>query len=176
MATIAGAMSVEPFDAFVALLMADAQTSCIGHAMQNDDVATFLADPEVFVASDASATAPDGPGGDLPVHPREYGTFPRALAMARDEVSLPLEAVVRKMTSLPADRFGLVGRGRIEVGAFADLVMFEPSAVADVATYEMPHRFPVGIDLVVVNGAVAWEPGASAIARRGRALRRGGSG
>jgi len=175
-ATIAGAMSVEPFDAFVALLMADAQTSCIGHAMQNDDVATFLADPEVFVASDASATAPDGPGGDLPVHPREYGTFPRALAMARDEVSLPLEAVVRKMTSLPADRFGLVGRGRIEVGAFADLVMFEPSAVADVATYEMPHRFPVGIDLVVVNGAVAWEPGASAIARRGRALRRGGSG
>ena len=94
-----------------------------------------LADPGVFVASDASATAPDGPGGDLPVHPRDYGTFPRALALTRDEASLPLEAVIRKMTSLPADRFGLTGRGRIEPGAFADLVVFDPATIRDRATY-----------------------------------------
>jgi len=171
-ASIAEAMGADPFATFLRLLHEEHETSCIGHAMHEDDVRTILADPDVFVASDASATSPDGPGGMLPVHPRDYGTFPRALEMCRDEALLPIEAVVRKMTSLPTERFGIKDRGRIEVGAFADLVLFDGAAVRDAATYERPHAFPDGIELVAVNGAVAWEPGAD-ISRAGRALRRG---
>jgi N-acyl-D-amino-acid deacylase len=171
-ASIAEAMGTDPFAAFLRLLHEEHETSCIGHAMHDDDVRAILGDPDVFVASDASATAPDGPGGALPVHPRDYGTFPRALEICRDEGLLPIEVIVRKMTSLPADRFGIKDRGRIEVGAFADLVLFDAASVRDVATYAQPHAFPQGIELVVANGVVAWEPGA-AISRAGRALRRG---
>src|SRR6478609_278559 len=160
-ADVADERSVEPFDAMVELLGADPEISCIGHAMSPTDVRAILADPGVFVASDASATAPDGPGGELPVHPRDYGTFPRALALARDEALLPLEAVVRKMTSLPAERFGLTGRGRIEPGAFADLVVFDPATIHDRATFDDPHVFPQGISAVVVNGEIAWSKDAS---------------
>jgi N-acyl-D-amino-acid deacylase len=172
LASIAATLAVSPFDAMLALLHEDPDTSCIGHAMNEQDVLRILADPDVFVASDASATAPDGPGGDLPVHPREYGTFPRALALARDRQLLRLEKIVRKMTSLPADRFGLRGRGRIVEGAFADLVVFDRSLVGDRSTFDTPHAFPVGIDAVVVNGTVAWEVGRPGIERAGRTLRR----
>jgi N-acyl-D-aspartate/D-glutamate deacylase len=171
-AAVAEDLGVEPLDAMVELLTTDPEISCIGHAMSPGDVREILADRDVFVASDASATAPDGPGGDLPVHPRDYGTFPRAIALARDENLLPLEAVVRKMTSLPADRFGLTGRGRIEPGAFADLVVLDHAAIRDRATFEEPHVFPDGISAVVVNGQVAWSEEGSSIACAGRALRR----
>ncbi|MGE5226106.1 MAG: N-acyl-D-amino-acid deacylase family protein [Planctomycetaceae bacterium] len=170
-AAIAEALGTDPFDAMVRLLLEDPETSCIGHAMHEDDVLAILADPAVFVASDGSATAPDGPGGDLPVHPRSYGTFPRALALARDHGLLPLEAVVRKMTALPAERFGLRGRGRIAEGAYADLVLFSAEEIRDRATFEVPHGFPAGIEAVVVNGVVTVGPGATG--RAGRALRRG---
>jgi N-acyl-D-amino-acid deacylase len=170
-AAIADDLGLEPFDALVELLGRDPEISCIGHAMSPADVRAILADPEVFVASDAWATAPDGPGGDLPVHPRGYGTFPRALALARDEGLLPVGAMVRKMTSLPAERFGLRDRGRIEAGAAADLVIFDPATIRDTATYEDPHAFPEGISAVVVNGKVAWSKGDARIERAGRALR-----
>jgi N-acyl-D-amino-acid deacylase len=170
-AAVADDMKVEPFDAFVQLLETDPEISCIGHAMTEDDVRAIAGDPAVFVASDASATAPDGPGGDLPVHPRDYGTFPRVLAMARDGV-LPLAAMVRKMTALPAQRFGLRDRGTITAGAFADLVVFDPAVVRDTATFEDPHAYPDGFTAIVVNGTVAWETGGARIARAGRALRR----
>lgn len=171
-AAIATEAGEDVFDAFLRLLAEDPDTSCIGHAMSDEDVRAILADPEVFVASDGSATAPDGPGGDLPVHPREYGTFPRALALCRHEELLPLEAVVRKMTSLPADRFGLRGRGRIEEGAFADLVVFDHDEICDTATFDRPHAFPVGIEAVVVNGTVAWRDEEPTDARHGHVLRR----
>jgi N-acyl-D-aspartate/D-glutamate deacylase len=170
--SIAEEMGFEPFAACIRLLVEDADTSCIGHAMHDDDVRTILADPEVFVASDGSADAPDGPGGELPVHPREYGTFPRALALARDQGLLPVEAMVRKMTSLPADRFGLAGRGRIAEGVFADLVVLDAGEVRDTATYDTPHRYAEGVSVVVVNGEIAWEAGAPTITRSGGVLRR----
>ncbi len=171
-AAIADDLGLEPLDALVELLGRDPEISCIGHAMSPEDVRAILADPEVFVASDAWATAPDGPGGDLPVHPRGYGTFPRALALARDENLLPLEVMVRKMTRLPADRFGLRDRGRIEPGAVADLVVFDPATIRDTATYEDPHSYPEGIDAVIVDGTVAWSSGDATIQRAGKALRR----
>jgi N-acyl-D-amino-acid deacylase len=172
---IADDLGIDPFDALVELLGRDPEISCIGHAMSPEDVRAILGDPEVFVASDAWATSPTGPGGDLPVHPRGYGTFPRALALGREEHLLPLEAMVRKMTSLPAERFGLRDRGRIEAGAVADLVVFDPAKIRDTATYEDPHLFPEGIRSVIVNGTIAWSENDGTIERAGKALRRGES-
>jgi len=172
LAAIGEAMGRAPVEAMVALLAEAPETACIGHAMHEDDVGTILSDPRVFVASDASAIDPASRAGALPVHPRDYGTFPRAIAMARDEGLLGLEAVVAKMTSLPADRFGLRDRGRIAEGAFADLVLLRPAEVRDTATYAAPHAFPVGIDRVWVNGGSAWTAGSDAIERHGRAIRR----
>jgi N-acyl-D-amino-acid deacylase len=89
----------------------------------------------------------------------------------REERLLSLEAAIRKMTSLPAERFGLHGRGRIAEGALADLVVFDAERIADTATYERPHAFAEGVQAVIVNGRIAWNGGRSE--RAGRALRRG---
>jgi N-acyl-D-amino-acid deacylase len=172
LASIGAALELDSFDAFLRLLREGPETSCIGHAMDPADVRTILADPEVMVASDASAIDPGGAGGALPVHPREYGTFPRALRMARDDHLMPLSPIIRSMTSLPADRFGLRDRGRLIEGALADLVLLDANRIGDLATYQAPHRFSEGVHLVVVNGTIAWELGSDTIHRAGRVLRR----
>ena len=170
--TIAMAMDVEPAEAMFRLLLDEPETAVIGHAMHEDDVRAILARPEVMVASDAAAMSPEGPLAGVPVHPRNYGTFPRVLGhYVREEGLLTLEAAVRTMTSLPADRFGLRDRGRIAEGALADLVLFDPQTVADTATFERPHAYPAGIDAVVVNGRVAWDGDRGE--RAGRIVRRG---
>jgi N-acyl-D-aspartate/D-glutamate deacylase len=164
-------MSLEPSELIGRLLIADPYTGLLGHAMHEDDVRTILARRDVFVATDGLAISPDGPLGAFAIHPRYYGTFPRVLGRyARDEAILSLPDAVRKMSSLPAERFGLARRGRIEPGAFADLVVFDPGVITDRATYEQPHVFAEGVDVVVVNGRVAWD--GSGVARHGRALRR----
>ena len=95
---------------------------------------------DVFVATDGLAVSPSGPLGLYNVHPRYYGTFPRVLGhYVHEERLLPLEAAVRKMTSLPAERFGLAGRGSITEGGYADLVVFDPERVSDRATFQVPH-------------------------------------
>ena len=167
---IATARGVPPADACFQLLAEDPDTACIGHAMVEEDVRAILADPETMVASDAASMSPEGPFRGVPVHPRNYGTFPRVLGPCVRDGVLTLESAVRKMTSLPADRFGLTGRGRIEEGAAADLVLLDPETVTDRADYGTPHAYPDGIEVVVVNGRVAWD-GAQG-ERTGRVLRR----
>ena len=171
-AAIAERRGVEPVEAFLQLLVEEPSTSCIGHAMHEDDVRTILADPEIMVASDAVSIAPDGPMADVPVHPRTYGTFPRVLGPAVRDGVLSLEAAVRTMTSLPADRFGLSDRGRVEEGAWADLVLFNADSVADRATFNQPHAFPDGLEAVVVGGMIAWQRGDDRIRQAGRVLHR----
>ena len=164
-------LGVDPIEACFRLLRDDPDTACIGHAMHEDDVRMILADPTVMVASDGASMSPEGPLGNAAVHPRNYGTFPRVLGRYVRDGALTLEVAIRKMTSLPADRFRLGHRGRVVEGAFADLVVFDPLTVADAATFDEPHAYPTGIDVVVVNGRIAWD--GAPVDRAGRVLRHG---
>jgi N-acyl-D-aspartate/D-glutamate deacylase len=172
-ATIARQRGIEPVVACLELLIADPETTCTGHAMQEADVRTIRADPEIMVASDAVSTAPGDGKTASPVHPRTYGTFPRVLGPMVRDGTITLPAAVRAMTSLPADRFGLSGRGRISTGAWADLVLFDPSTITDRSTYQHPHVFPDGVEAVVVEGRIAWRRESDSIERAGRVLRSG---
>ncbi|MDH3579607.1 MAG: D-aminoacylase [Hyphomicrobiales bacterium] len=133
--------------------------------MNEEDVRAIMAYPATMIGS-------DGLPHDRHPHPRLWGTFPRVLGhYARDEGLLPLEEAVRKMTSLTAQTFGLDDRGVLAEGAAADLVLFDPDAVADRATFEHPQTPAAGIELVVVNGKPVWRDGASTAARPGKGLR-----
>ncbi|MBN7776449.1 D-aminoacylase [Nitratireductor aquimarinus] len=132
--------------------------------MSEDDVQRILSYEHTIICSDGI------PSGKHP-HPRVWGTFPRVLGhYARDLSLFSLEEAVRRMTSMPADRFGLGGRGRIAVGGFADLVIFDPETIAEGATFETPIRPAVGIDRVFVNGREVWVDGEKTGARPGRPL------
>jgi len=147
-------------------LPAAERTVVISFSMDEADVETNLRHPRVMVGSDGLPN----PGGRP--HPRLYGTFPRVLAeYGRKRGLFTLEAAIAKMSTLPCERFGLRDRGRIEVGHFADLLLFEPETIADRATFADPKQYPAGIDLVLVNGAIAAEGGRTTDVRAGRLLR-----
>ncbi len=115
----------------------------------------------------------DGLPHDSHPHPRLWGTFPRVLGhYCRDLGLFTLEEAVRRMTGLPAGRFGLAGRGRIAVGAYADITVFDPQTVIDRATFETPVMPAAGIAHVFVNGRPVWAAGQPTGERPGRALRR----
>ena len=131
------------------------------------------ADVRRIIAYEHAMIGSDGLPHDHHPHPRLWGTFPRVLGhYARDLGLLTLEDAVRRMTGLPAARFGLEGRGEVRVGAHADLVMFDAETIADRATYESPTLPAAGIDLVMVNGTVVREGSRASGNRPGRALRR----
>ena len=157
-----------------ALIEHDGAIDIIHHSMDEADVRYVLARPWVCIGSDSRANAPYGPLSFGKPHPRAYGTFPRILGhYARDEKVLTLEDAVRKMTSLTASRLQLHDRGIVREGAWADLVVFDPARIADRATYEDPHRYPVGIELIIVNGGVACRGDETSAERHGRFLRLG---
>ncbi len=134
--------------------------------MSEDDVRIIMRDEQIMVGTDALAT------GSRP-HPRAYGTYPRILGKyVRAEHVLDLPEAIRKMTTMPAKKFGVKDRGVIREGAYADLVIFDPKSVSDVATYDDPIRFPNGMPYVIVNGAFGVEDGRVTGARVGRVLRR----
>ncbi len=142
----------------------------IYHAMSQEDVDAIMAHPWTMIGSDGRLVAL----GDGHPHPRWYGTFPRVLGVyVRDRAVLELEDAVRKMTALPAERIGLRQRGQVRAGWYADLVVFDPDAVADRATFDDPHRYPVGIETVLVNGRLAVDGGEYRDERAGAVLRRG---
>jgi N-acyl-D-amino-acid deacylase len=134
--------------------------------MDEADVQRVLAFPHTMIGS-------DGLPHDRHPHPRLWGTFPRVLGHYSREVGLfPLEEAVRKMTGLPAARFGLTGRGRVTPGAYADIAVFDPATIIDRATFEAPTTPAAGIDHVFVNGRPVWRDGKPTGERPGRALRR----
>jgi dihydroorotase/N-acyl-D-amino-acid deacylase len=140
--------------------------------MDEPDVALALQQPWMSVDNDASGTSPDGILGKDHPHPRAYGTFPRILAKyVRDEHKLSLPDAIRKFTSLPAQREHLTDRGVIKQGMWADLVVFDPATVHDVATYADPNKFSVGMQYVVVNGVPVIEDGKMTGKLPGKVLR-----
>ncbi|HWA48707.1 MAG TPA: D-aminoacylase [Dongiaceae bacterium] len=135
-------------------------------AMDEADVRRILAYPHTMIGS-------DGLPHDAHPHPRLWGSFPRVLGhSAREQGLFPMEEAIRRMTSLPAERFGLTGRGRLMQNYAADLVLFDPNTVIDRATFEKPKQHADGIVMVWVNGEIVWRNGQSSGARPGRALRR----
>ena len=126
--------------------------------MDEDNLKRILSHPRVGVGCDGSALAPYGELGKGKPHPRSYGTFPRVLGKyIREEKILPLPEMIRKMTSVPAEKFGFAGRGLLQSGKLADITIFDPERVADLATWKEPHQYPAGIEHVIVNGQVVIE-------------------
>jgi N-acyl-D-amino-acid deacylase len=163
----------DEIDALFDLLVADnGQTGMIVFLMSEDDVKLALQQPWVSVGVDHGAVATNGPLAEGKAHPRGYGAFPRILGRyVRDEHVLTLEEAIRKMTSLAANRVHLVDRGLLKPGFFADVVVFDPQQVRDVATFEDPNRLSVGMRFVVVNGELVVLGGKQTAALPGRPLR-----
>jgi len=170
---VAAARKREPVDALLDLLVDEnGRGSVILFQMDEQDFRRALAHPAVMVGSDGSSLAPTGPMAASKPHPRSYGTFPRVLGeYAREQRTVSLSQALHKMTGLPARRLGLRDRGVIRVGARADLVVFDPRHVIDVATYEDPHRYPIGIEHVIVNGRFVIKDGEHTGNLPGRILR-----
>ncbi len=138
--------------------------------MGEEDLKEALNSPISCIASDSWVNAPWGGGKP---HPRGYGTFPRFLRrMVRESGDLSWEKAIRKITSLPAEKAGIEGRGRIEQGFWADFVILDPESISDRATFQEPHRYPEGIRHVMVNGEWVVKDGKPTDRRPGRVLRR----
>jgi N-acyl-D-amino-acid deacylase len=142
------AVGKSPVDALCDLLLEESlSVLCVFHRGDDLLVEPFLKHDKFMVGSDG-IYQPDGP-----VHPRQFGTFPRMIGpIVRDRKWLTLEQAIRKATSIPSARFGLIDRGELRVGAFADLVVFDPATVADRATFDAPRQTPIGIEHVFVAG------------------------
>lgn len=173
---IADGWHVRPFEALRRILIRDrGRSTGIFHSMSEENLERILGWAFVMIASDAVARDVTGPTCEDHPHPRTFGTFPRVLGhYVRERKLMQLEEAIRRMTSLPADTFRLKGRGRIEPGAWADLVVFDPGTVRDRATFENPNRFPEGIAMVIVNGRLVAADGRVTDERPGRVLRREG--
>ncbi|RAK60762.1 D-aminoacylase [Phenylobacterium hankyongense] len=140
------------------------------HYRDEADVVSFMRDDLAIIGSDGLALPARDDGSR--VHPRSFGSFPRVLGRyVRDQAALTLAEAIRKMTSAPADRLKLRDRGRLTPGCFADITILDPSRVSDRATFTNPFELAEGVEVVVVNGAVALEAGAETGARSGRLLR-----
>jgi len=170
---IGRAMGKDPRDALIDLVIADqGQTACIISIMAEEDVRAALAHPLVSIDTDSGAKAEDGPLSESRSHPRAWGTFARILGKyVRDEKLLTMEEAIRKMTSRPAARVGLLDRGVLRPGMAADVTVFDPAAIRDVATFEDPNHYSVGIRHVFVNGRAVVANGAITSERPGRPLR-----
>ncbi len=157
---------------FDVLLADEAQTSAIYFIMSEEDVIEAMKQPWVSVGTDYPAVRTDGPLGSWKPHPRAYGSYPRILRRyVRDLKVLSLEEAIRKMTSLPAQRLGLAGRGLLVPGYFADVVLIDLDRIRDLATFEQPHQYSTGVEYVLINGQVVLDKGQMTTARPGRVLR-----
>lgn len=153
-------------------LVAAGGASAVFHGMSEDDVRRIMQYPFNMVASDASIRI----FGEGAPHPRGYGTNARVLSRyVREGGVLSLEEAVRRMTSLPAQRFGLKDRGLLREGFAADVVVFDENKVQDLSTFENPHAYATGFDVVIVNGQLVVEEGRHLGTKSGKALRGAGA-
>jgi len=170
---IAADMHVTPEEALLRLFeQTTGSPGVIYFTMSEPDVQFALKQPWVSIGSDSGAPPPAARAANLANHPRAYGTFPRVVGhYVRDEHLFTLEEAVRKCTSQAADRANLHDRGVLRPGMKADLVVFDPDTIRDVATYSDPHHFSEGVLDVIVNGTFVLRDGAMTTALPGRVLR-----
>jgi N-acyl-D-amino-acid deacylase len=154
LAEIAAQRGRAPIDTLFDLLLEDEAFSAVAvFGMSEPDVSLALVQPWVSINNDSAGTSPEGLLGQGHPHPRAYGTFPRILRKyVREEKKLSLEEAIRKFTALPAQRMRLADRGVLKAGMWADVVVFDPETVRDLATFENPNQLAVGMDYVLVNG------------------------
>jgi N-acyl-D-amino-acid deacylase len=158
---------------FDLILEEEGAAGMIIFAMDEGDVRRIMGHPLQMVGTDSGASAATGFMKRGKPHPRGYGSYPKILGRyVREMGVLQLEEAVRKMTSFPAQRFGILDRGILRPGMWADVTMFDPETVIDKATYQDPHQYPEGIEYVIVNGEVAVDRGEYTGALAGRVLRK----
>jgi N-acyl-D-aspartate/D-glutamate deacylase len=173
-ADLSAASGCEPIEFVLDLLVAtEGYVSAVNFAIGEEDIAAVMRYPFTSIGSDGVATHPGGTAGDDRIHPRTYGTFARVLGRYVRELGvLTLPEAVHKMTGLPASRLGLTDRGVIRPGAKADLTVFDPDRIADRSTFDDPHRFATGIEIVILNGHTVFAAGAPTGTLAGSVLRK----
>ena len=170
---VAKAWKKSPEDTLMDFVLADkAQSGAIYFMASEEDLRTGLSQPWTSIGLDAGEMSLDGPTYEPHTHPRTMGSMPRFLGhYVRGEHLMPLEAAIRKITSLPAQREHLEGRGLLKPGYFADITIFDPAVIIDHATFTKPDQLSEGIDYTIVNGRVEFDPGKLTGAAAGRILR-----
>ena len=170
---VAKQLNKDPMDTLFDLLIDDhAYTGVAVFGMSEPDVALALQQPWVSVDNDAEGVSPDGILGEDHPHPRAYGTFPRILRKyVREEKKLTLEDAIRKFSALPAQRMKLADRGVLKQGVWADVVVFDPDTIRDLATYDNPKQLSHGMEYVLVNGVPVIEEGKMTGELPGKVLR-----
>jgi N-acyl-D-aspartate/D-glutamate deacylase len=173
-AQIAKLWNKDPIDTVFDLLIEDeAFTQAAIFMMSEPDVTLALQQPWVSICNDSQGTAPDGILGQEHPHPRAYGAFPHILRQyVREEKKLTLEDAIRKFSALPAERMRFADRGVLKAGMWADVVVFNPDTIRDVATFEQPNQLSEGMRYVLVNGVPVIEDGKMTNALPGKVLDR----
>ncbi|MGH7504232.1 MAG: N-acyl-D-amino-acid deacylase family protein, partial [Longimicrobiales bacterium] len=174
--TLAQERGEEPMTLLWRLMIEDrARPGMVGFGMSEENTARILAHPLGMICSDAPARATEGPLAEGTPHPRGFGTYPRVLGRyVREKKVMPLETAIHKMTAMPAERLRFADRGRIATNMAADVVVFDPATVADTATFEQPHAYPIGIPHVIVNGTFVIRNSEHTGAKPGRVVRPAG--
>ena len=173
-AEIARLWNKDPVDTVFDILIEDEAFTMVGmFIMDEPDVALALRQPWVSICNDSQGSALDGVLGREHPHPRAFGTFPRILRKyVREEKLLTLEDAIRKFTSLPAGRMRFADRGVLKAGMWADVVVFDPETVRDLATFDQPNQLSEGMRFVLVNGVPVIEEGKMTNALPGKVLTR----
>jgi len=176
LAEIAEELDVDPLDALFEVIMADPETKAVRKEGDDWVKLMFFKHPEMMIGVDTFAVDDKResrhPPWSLP-NENSYGGFPRYIRRAyRETGTLSLEEAIRKVTSLPARKFKLMGRGVLEAGAFADIVVFNPETVTDKGDQLTPRRYPEGVEHVMVNGTIVVENSEHTGTRPGKVLRR----
>ena len=155
-------LDVDPIDFIFDLLIAEkGSVETLVFCMDEEDIKTIMKHPLTIIASDGRAVADYGELHKGSTHPRYYGAFPRVLGKyVRDEEVLSLETAIQKMTSMPAKIMGLNNRGKLAPGMIADITIFDPETVSDMATFENPHQYSKGIETVIIFGNIIIDQGA----------------
>ncbi len=174
LAEVAKLWNKDPIDAAFDLLIEDeAFTSVALFMMSEPDVTLALQQPWVSICNDSQGASPEGLLGREHPHPRAYGAFPRILRKyVREEKKLTLEDAIRKFTSLPAQRMRFTDRGVLKAGMWADMVVFDPETIRDLATFERPNQLSEGMRFVLVNGVSVIEEGKMTNALPGKVVDR----